>query len=57
MNNWIIGAIVASHFFVFFLGSWNGRRKATDEMAYRQMRMEATKMWVDSIGGGMGGKK
>ena len=56
MNYWIIAGVVASHVFVFFLGNVNGRKKAIDEMLSRQMQMDATRLWTDSLKKYMGGK-
>ena len=61
MDKWemygAIAGIVLSHVFVFSLGIWEGRRKEREETTIRQMQLDATKMWTDSLGGYMGGRR
>ena len=56
MEKWIYIAIVA----VFALGYWIGHRKgksdAQQEMLFNQQRIEATRLWADSLKGYMEGK-
>lgn len=50
MNTWlIVGTVAASHFFVYFLGKHHGKKEAVEEMTYRQMQMDATRMWAEAF--------
>lgn len=57
MINWIYGAIVGAFALGVVIGVAMGKKKAVEEMAYRQMQMDATRMWTDAFTGYMGGKK
>lgn len=56
MINWIYVAIVGAFALGVLIGTSIGKKKAVEEMAYRQMQMEATKMWTDAFSGYTGGK-
>ena len=56
MNNWLYVAVVGAFALGVLVGMVMGKRKAIEEMAYRQMQMDATKMWTDAFKGYMGGK-
>jgi len=57
MINWIYVAVVGAFALGILVGMAVGRKRAFEEMAYRQMQMDATKMWTDAFNGYMGGKK
>lgn len=57
MINWIYVAIVGAFALGMLVGSAIGRKKAADEYTYRQVQMDATKMWTDAFSGYMGVKK
>lgn len=58
--DWIYIALVGVFVLGIFIGMYIGRKKAVTEMLYQQQRMEATRMWTESIGkviGGYNGQK
>ncbi|MDA8161688.1 MAG: hypothetical protein M0022_02110 [Desulfobacteraceae bacterium] len=55
--NWIYVSIMGAFALGILMGMSLGRRKAIDEIAHRQMQMDATKMWTDAFKGYMGGEK
>lgn len=48
-------ALVGVFVLGMFIGMYIGRKKAMSEMLYQQQRLEATRMWADSIGRVIGG--
>ena len=57
MNNWVYIAVVGAFALGILVGMAMGKKKAVEEIAYRQMQMDATKMWTDAFSGYVGGKK
>lgn len=53
--NWTFVAFVGTFIFGMIIGNSLGRRKAMLDMLYQQQRMEATRMWTESIGKVAGG--
>ncbi len=53
--NWILVAIVGSFIFGMIIGNSLGRRKAMLDMLYQQQKMEATRLWTESISKVVGG--
>jgi len=53
--NWTFVAFVGTFVFGMIIGNSLGRRKAMLDMLYQQQRMEATRMWTESIGKVVGG--
>jgi len=57
MIEWNYVAVVGAFALGIIIGMAMGRKKAVEEMTYRQMQMDATKMWTEAFNGYMGGKK
>ena len=56
MFDWLYVAVVGAFALGIFVGMVMGKKKAIEELAHRQMQMDATKMWTDAFKGYMGGK-
>ena len=57
MIEWSYVAVVGAFALGIVIGTAMGRKKAVEEMTYRQVQMDATKMWTEAFNGYMGGKK
>ncbi len=53
INLWMYGALVGSFIFGMFVGITIGKKRGMTEMLLQQQRLEATKMWTDSLKGYM----
>jgi len=56
MINWMYVAVIGAFALGILVGTAMGKKKAVEEIAYRQMQMDATKMWTDAFSGYVGGK-
>ncbi len=53
---WLYVALVGVFTLGMFIGIALGKRKAMAEMMFQQQRMEATRMWTESMKDFMGGQ-
>lgn len=56
ITDWTYVAIIGSFVFGMIIGMALGKRKAITDMLMQQQRIEATKVWTETIGRMMGGK-
>jgi len=54
--DWIYIAVVGVFVLGMLIGITLGKRKAMLDMLYQQQRMEATRLWTESISKVMGGQ-
>ena len=50
---WMYGALVGSFILGMIIGITVGKKRGMTEMLMQQQRMEATKLWTDSLKGYM----
>lgn len=56
ITNWTYLTIIGSFVLGMIVGTAVGKRKALADMLMQQQRMEATRMWTESLSKYMGGK-
>ena len=56
MEIWIYVVVVVAFTLGYLIGHRKGKSDSQQEMIYQQQRMEATKIWAESMKPYMGGK-
>jgi hypothetical protein len=56
INLWLYAALVGSFVLGMFIGITIGKKRGMTDMLLQQQRMEATRLWTDTLKGYMEGK-